>query len=173
MILLAKQKTTQLKKEAAEALEPELRRLIHGHKDDLQRRRNDMERNLKTVGEEIKLECTEKYSKMKRDIQTEERELLQRTDDHFEGRVKDLISQHEERVEEVRNRLQEERVASEAAQRALVREKENILKARVYDVEVQNKKKISDAEELIAEQLSQLQNKVDEEIRIVKKKQEE
>jgi len=173
LLQLAKQKTIELKKQAAKALEPELRGIIQGHKDDLQRKRDDIELGLKAMKEQVKLECTEKYAKLKRGIQAEERELLQQTDDDYEQRIKDLTSEHEEMMTETHNRLQEERKATEAVQRGIIQEKEDLLKAQVNDIEVQNRKKISEAEKTIKSELLQLQNKVDEEIKKAKKRHEE
>jgi hypothetical protein len=173
LVDLAKQKTAELKKQAAKALEPEISRIIRDHKDALQQKREEIELELKTVKEQLTLDFTDLYTKKRRNVETEERQLLQQTDEEYERKIRELNMEYETMVTDTRRLIQDEKEAAAASQKAFIQEKEDILKAQVLNTQCENERKIEESNRMMEVKLRNFNNAADEKVSIAMKQQQE
>lgn len=156
---LEKQKTATMKKEAAKALEPELRRIVQQYKNELQRKENDINDELETFKGQLKLEIEAKMAKCKRDLDAELRQLIQRTDEEYQQKVDKLKLFHEQQIKET------QKEANEEFQSMIThhQEKEELLKAKLQTQQCSITLQINEAKALMQNELKKLQNIIDEE----------
>lgn len=172
LTLIAKQRTSALKKQAAKALEPELRRIVQEHKDELQRKRQEIELDLKTTKEQLQINSKNRFAQKKREIEAEERQLIHQTDEDYGKKIKELEIEHEKKIGEMQKKTQGEVIAAKASRKALMQQKTDAFKASIVDKQNQNRRQIDEAKKLIQSEIQNHERISDEELRKVMKNQE-
>ncbi len=162
---LTTQRTAELKKEAAKALEPELRRIVQEHKVSIERKRKEVEMDFKTAGEEMKLNYEEEYTAKRRDVELEERDLFKKIDEDYEHKIKLLRLEHEKQMGETRILIEEKHEKARTFRLALMQKEEDLKMAKVKKLQLENEKKISEIRRLSEAEIVQLQKDIDEKMK--------
>ena len=162
---ITRQKTAELKKEAAKALEPELRKIVQDHKANLGRKREEIELDIKTTGEEMKLKYEDLYAVKRRDLETEERHLLQRLDDEYEHKMKMLRLEHEQKMEDAKRHKEEQSKKARAFRLTMIQQDEERINAKITQMKIQKEQELSEARHAMKSQLEKLQEEVELEMK--------
>ncbi len=160
---IAKLKAVDLKKQAAQALEPELRKIVQEYKDELRRKREEIELDLKTAKEELKVKNSERFAKMKREMDAEERNVMKNIDEDHERKSKEIKIEHERKIEETHKRVADELQSIEESHKALMQEREAIFKEKIEHQQNVNSNQIREVELAFEIEISELQKKGNEE----------
>ena len=170
---ITRQKTAELKKEAAKALEPELRKIVQDHKANLERKREEIELDIKTTGEEMKLKYEDLYAVKRRDLETEERHLLQRLDDEYEQKMKILRMEHEQQMTDAKRHKEEQAKKARAFRLTMIQKDEEKINAKIAQMKIQKEQNLGEARHAMKSQLEKLQQEVDLEMKQFEESQQQ
>lgn len=99
---LAKGKMSLIKKEAATALEPELRKIVEAHKEKLVKIRDQKDMALKLMVQTLGCETEKRFKKEVETFDGEEERLLARMDRDYEKRIRRTKNHHLQMLDQLR-----------------------------------------------------------------------
>ena len=99
LITIAKQKSAEMKSQASQALEPELRKLIEKHAKERETLREEMDLSIESTQEILRRDYDNKLQREMQNIDRKEEASLLEIDELYKGKVSELTSQlHNEKL---------------------------------------------------------------------------
>ena len=115
---LVKGKMCLLKKEAATALEPELRRIVKAHKDKVEKFQDEKDMELKLLSQTLQCEAETRFKQEKESFDEEEEKLLAKIDRENEQKMRRIKKDHLEMLDGMRTTHKENMKLNESAFRS-------------------------------------------------------
>lgn len=109
LVKLAREKAADMKSEAAKALEPELRKIVEQHNENLQVFREENESKLQNVKEQLQEENLHRLEREMHRIDQEEELACLEVDEYFKHKLTDLTAQLEDKVKVVKETMKKDR----------------------------------------------------------------
>ncbi len=99
LMAIAKQKSAEMKSQASQALEPELRKLIEKHAKEREKLRKEMDLSIESTQEILRRDYDNKLQREMQNIDRQEEASLLEIDELYKGKVSELTSQlHNEKL---------------------------------------------------------------------------
>lgn len=165
---LAHKKTVDLKKEAAKALEPELRKIVGDHQTNISRQREEAEHELERFKTRIEGKTDKELESQKHDIDQEHEQVLEEIRRDFRQKSRELTTNYANIIKETTERCKDDIHTIHKSFECITRKKKMEQDREILEIQDENNREILYAERCEDDEVKETQLSIYEETKRVK-----